>query len=198
MNCYLHNDRAAVATCTGRCGRGLCPECTNYYAQPLCHNCMRQAQDAMIQAKYDQIGEVERRLKINLFILGCAALSVLLKMAGTALWIGAQHSLVTVTDVLSALFGLPLIIWGFFAFRWVTDKFVETTGLMFFSTLQSCCIVYFVGWLLVSMTWFFTIPFLLVTEYQELRRLQAELAQLVPPDPEPQTVEEPDWGDTGW
>lgn len=38
MNCYKHNNFAAVGTCQ-QCGVGLCPECVNNFEPKVCDPC---------------------------------------------------------------------------------------------------------------------------------------------------------------
>lgn len=60
MNCYIHLDKPAVATCH-ECGMGLCRDCVDNSAytidnHPLCHDCnLKQASADLADAKSKKI-----------------------------------------------------------------------------------------------------------------------------------------------
>ena len=53
MNCYYHQERAAVAQC-GKCGKGLCQECIDkteytFDEKAMCRDCNRQTIDFLLE-----------------------------------------------------------------------------------------------------------------------------------------------------
>lgn len=60
MNCYYHEERAAVAQCT-KCGKGLCKECVDKYTPILCDDCydliLRRNEELKRQEKANALRE---------------------------------------------------------------------------------------------------------------------------------------------
>lgn len=64
MKCYQHYERDVVSQCVD-CGRGLCPECTEKWAFPICDDCNYKRASADKRQVVKNIA-----LTIVLFVLG--------------------------------------------------------------------------------------------------------------------------------
>ena len=74
MNCYIHLDKPAVATCH-ECGMGLCRDCVDNSAytidnHPLCHDCnLKQASADLADAKSKKIWSLVKFIFGSSFLL---------------------------------------------------------------------------------------------------------------------------------
>lgn len=75
MNCYIHLDKPAVATCH-ECGMGLCRDCVDNSAytidnHPLCHDCnLKQASADLADAKSKKIWSLVKFILVHHFVVG--------------------------------------------------------------------------------------------------------------------------------
>ncbi|MCG9890577.1 MAG: hypothetical protein MH252_05850 [Thermosynechococcaceae cyanobacterium MS004] len=66
----------------------------------------------------------------------------------------------------------PMILWGFFGFRWLMNAFFRLTNLTIFMSLTNGCITYIVGSMVCSGFGIFVIPILIVSDIMQLLKLQ--------------------------
>lgn len=156
MNCYLHTDVSAVATCSQGCGRSLCPDCTEAYDPPTCRECADRIEEGFVAEVAQSKSAIIKKMIINalFYIPWIIFISHMGNQADTPYWLI-----------------IPFIVWGFFGFRWLMDAFLRVTGLTIFNTLQGWGWTYFVGSMVVGMFGFIVIPILLIMQFIQLRRL---------------------------
>lgn len=82
MNCYYHQERAAVAQC-GKCGKGLCQECINkteytFDEKAMCRDCNRQTIDFLLE---DDKKEKNKLIIKSAIILVCLIIGLIIYLS---------------------------------------------------------------------------------------------------------------------
>ena len=159
MKCFTHPDRDAVATCAKGCGRSLCKECSSKTNPPVCEVCEAEIINEEQVVVADSRAQIIKKMKIN-------ALMMLPYIIGPMFGDPA-----TASPLFSLMILIPIIVWGFFAFKWFMNALLNATGLTIFSSLGSLGIVYLIGAIVTAMLGFLIIPVLLLLEWRQLRKL---------------------------
>ncbi|NCJ08069.1 hypothetical protein GS597_16450 [Synechococcales cyanobacterium C] len=68
----------------------------------------------------------------------------------------------------------PMILWGFFGFRWLMNVFFRFTNLTIFTSVTNGCITYIVGSIVCGACGIVAIPIVIVADIIELLKLQSQ------------------------
>lgn len=191
MQCYEHNDRPAVATCSNGCGRSLCSECCDRFVRPTCSVCVRVAHAGSLADKAAEIDALQQEINFSKLIAVCGVLG--LAMSVVSLIVGPLlfHQHVFLEMIFRLLGGIPLlpvIYWGFKAFKGIGETISEVTGLIFFSNLSTCCLIYYIGSVMIAGFWYIFLPIQMYFQNQKMKKLLEEFAEISPQEPQ----------DSGW
>lgn len=152
MNCYKHNNLTAVATCSNSCGRGLCSQCADIYKMPLCDNCAIEINS-----------NIKRQsTSVRIKILG----KIIVNIAFFVPYIILFSQQNATPDWLA----IPMIVWGFIAFRWLLNAFFNYTRISTYQKFKTWSITYFIGSLICAALGFLVIPFLIISEIIQFLR----------------------------
>ena len=146
MNCYKHHDVAAIATCSNGCGRGLCPECADKYAKPLCENCAMKLES-----------EISRQVSTH-------RAKLVFKMIVNVLFLIPYIILITQQNETPDWVMIPMLIWGFIAFRWILNALLDLSNITLTLRIKTWSITYVIGSLVCGGLGLGIIPILLIIE----------------------------------